>query len=236
MTRTPGNAGPEHGGIRAVLFDFDGTLADSTDLIMQAFRHTMSRFLDAPPADDEWLSGFGTPLRVNIARFARSAEEAEAMMDVYRTFQEARYDELLRPFPGAPEMVEELARRGVPMAVVTSRYRRSTLRGMELCGMLDHIPVVVTPEDVEHAKPHPEPVFHALGRLCIDADRAVFVGDSPHDIESGRGAGVWTAGVLWGPFPHDVLRRSAPDFLLEEQRQVLDLLGRTGAHGGGGEG
>jgi pyrophosphatase PpaX len=210
--------------IRAVLFDFDGTLADSTELIMHSFRHTMARHLDAVPPDEEWMSGFGTPLDVQLGRFARSEAEREAMLDTYRSFQQEHYDTLLRPFPGAPDLVAELARRGVPMGVVTSRYRRSTLRGMELCGMLDHIPVVVTPEDVASPKPHPEPVLHALQRLAIAAEEAVFVGDSPHDIHAGRAAGTWTAGVLWGPFPHATLEAAQPDFLLDAQEDVLGLL------------
>jgi pyrophosphatase PpaX len=214
-------------GIRAVLYDFDGTLADSTELIMRSYRHTMECHLGRCPPDDAWLAGFGTTLEAQIDRFARSSAEAAAMLETYRTFQGGLHDRLLRPFPGAAEAVSTLARRGFRLAIVTSKHRRSTLRGMELCGIVPHFPVVVTPEDVERPKPDPEPVRLALERLGVSPAEALFVGDSPHDVAAGRAAGTWTAGALWGPFPRATLEAAAPDALVEAQEDVLRLVGAT---------
>jgi len=216
------------GAVRAVLYDFDGTLADSTELIMRCYRHTMATHLGQAPPDEEWLRGFGTPLETQIARFARSDGEREAMLNTYRAHQDELHDQLLSPFPGAAETVAELARRGVPLALVTSKLRRSTLRGMDRCGITELFPVIVTPEDVRNPKPDPEPVLVALERLGVDASEAVFVGDSPHDMASGRAAGTRTAAALWGPFPREVLLAERPDVLLHRQEDVLDLV-RGGA-------
>ncbi|HEU0012495.1 MAG TPA: HAD-IA family hydrolase, partial [Longimicrobium sp.] len=172
--------------IRAVLYDLDGTLADSTELIMRCWRHTMQTHLGGCPPDEEWLSGFGTPLEVQMRRFARSDAEALAMIATYRDHQEAEKHQYLRPFPGAAETVAELARRGVGLAIVTSRYRRSTLNHMDLCGITAYFPVVVTPEDVANPKPHPDPVLAAVERLGVSPAEALFVGDSPHDLAAGR--------------------------------------------------
>lgn len=211
-------------GIRAVLYDFDGTLADSTDLIMRCYRHTMSTHLGECPPDEAWLAGFGTPLETQIARFARSDGEAAAMLDTYRAYQDTIHDELLRPFPGAAETVAELDRRGIALAIVTSKHRRSTLRGMGLCGITAHFDVIVTPEDVSNPKPHPDPVHVALERLGVSAGEALFVGDSPHDMASGRAAGTRTAAALWGPFPRASLLAEQPDVLLHRQEDVLELV------------
>lgn len=211
--------------IRAVLYDFDGTLADSTELIMRCYRHTMTTHLGECPPDEEWLSGFGTPLTDQIARFSRTPREYEAMLDTYRTHQDELFDAELRPFAGADETLAELERRGMPMAIVTSRLRRATLRGLDVCGLARHFDVIITPEDVTHAKPDPEPVLAALARLGVAAHEALFVGDSPHDIAAGRAAGTRTAGVLWGPFPRAALEEAGPDFLLTRQDEVLELLG-----------
>lgn len=211
--------------IRAVLYDFDGTLADTTALIMRCYRHTMQAHLGWVPPDEEWLSGFGTPLETQIARFARSDEEVEGMLCTYRDFQHQHYAALLRPFAGAPETVAELERRGVGLAIVTSRHRESTLRGMDLCGIVDHFGVIVTPEDVARPKPHPEPVRVALERLGVAPEEALFVGDSPHDMAAGRAAGTRTAAALWGPFSRTVLEREEPDWLLGAPEEVLRVVG-----------
>jgi pyrophosphatase PpaX len=217
---------PPPASLRAVLYDFDGTLADSTELIMRCYRHTMTTHLPVCPPDEEWLAGFGTPLDVQIARFARSPAEFEAMMDTYRGYQDLHHDTLLSPFPGAVETVRELRRRGVALAIVTSKRRRGTMMGMERCGISGDFGVVITPDDVSQAKPHPEPVRAALERLGVAPEEALFVGDSPHDMASGRAAGAWTAAALWGPFPREALLPERPDVLLERQQDVLGLVGR----------
>jgi pyrophosphatase PpaX len=210
--------------VRAVLYDFDGTLADSTELIMRCYRHTMTTHLGHCPPDEEWLSGFGTPLETQIDRFARAPEESLAMLETYRSYQREHHDRLLHPFPGSVETVEALLERDVRLAIVTSKNTRGTLKGLELCGLLKHFEVVVTPEHVTHAKPHPEPVLFALERLRVAAEEAWFVGDSPHDIAAGRAAGTRTAAALWGPFPERVLHDARPDALLARPEEVLRLL------------
>lgn len=218
-------------GIRAVLYDFDGTLADSTELIMRCYRHTMRTHLGDVPPDDVWLSGFGMTLESQIDRFARDADEAQAMLDTYRSHQNGLHDDLLRPFADAAQTVAELERRGYGLAIVTSKHRRAAMKGMELCGLVRHFDVIVTPEDVAEPKPHPEPVLLALEKLGVAPHEALFVGDSPHDIASGRAAGTRTAAALWGPFPRQALEDARPDAFLHAQRDVLALLngGRTGS-------
>lgn len=207
----------------AVLFDFDGTLADTTEMILQCYRHTMTTHLGECPPDERWLEGFGTPLETQIALFARDEDEVAAMLETYKSHQRALMESMLSPFPGAVEAVAELDRRGVRLAIVTSRLKRATLRGLELCGLMDHFEVVITPEDVTNPKPDPEPVKLALERLGVNAERAWFVGDSPHDVVAGQGAGVRTAAALWGPFPRRTLEEAGPDRLLERLDEVLAL-------------
>lgn len=210
--------------IRAVLYDFDGTLADSADLIMRSFQRTLETHLGYRPSREEWLSGFGPPLAVQLGRYARSPEEAEGMRITYVEYQRARTDELLAPFPGTLETVSALAERGLRMAIVTSKLRAATLQGMEVCGLVQYFDEIVTPEHVTHPKPHPESVLRAVERLGVSADEAILVGDSPHDVAAGRAAGTLTVGAAWGAFPRESLEEEHPDFILEEPRAVLPLV------------
>ena len=108
------------------------------------------------------------------------------------------------------------------MAVVTSKTREMALRTLAVCGFDEGFPVVVTADEVRRGKPHPEPVHVALRELGVRAGPAVlFVGDSPHDLEAGRAAGVRTAAVTWGAAGEEALSARAPDYLV---RRVEDLL------------
>lgn len=217
--------------IRAVLYDFDGTLADTTELVLECYRLTMQHHLGEVPPVEEWLRGFGTPLEVQMNRFAGSPLQCEEMIATYRLHQEEHAERYIRPFPGVIETLDALRERGMRLAIVTSRHRESTLRALDLCGLTDRFPEIVSPEDVSSPKPHPEPVLVALRRLEVAAEEAIFVGDSPHDIAAGRSAGTDTAGVLWGPFSRAVLEAERPTHLFERPEDVLRLLEGSGVEG-----
>ena len=210
-------------GWSGVLFDLDGTLADTVDLILQSFRHTMSEHLDEVPPDELFLRGIGKPLPVQLREFAHGDDHFEAMRQTYIQYQSARHDDMVRPFPGARDAMEELRSRGVRVGIVTSKARRIAVRTMRVCGLEDVVEVTVCGDEVSRGKPDPEPVVKALGELDLTrtADRVVFVGDSPHDLRAGRLAGVRTAAVGWGPLDRRVLQAERPDFFLERMEDLL---------------
>jgi pyrophosphatase PpaX len=145
------------------------------------------------------------------------------MAATYREYHHAHHDELLKQYPGVVEPVRALKERGVKLGVVTSKMPWSTRRGLELCGFDGMFDALVTAQDVEKHKPDPEPVLRALEILQSRADETVFVGDSPHDMAAGRGAGVKTAAVLWGPFSRAALEPYAPDYWLQEPSDISRL-------------
>jgi len=209
---------------RGVFFDLDGTLADTVELILLSYRHTMRAHLGAALPDERWLATMGTPLREQLLEFARDEDEASAMLDTYTTFQRSIHDEHVRPFPGAREVLTELADRGARLAVVTSKRNVVARRTMEVCGLWEAVELVVGADDVERGKPDPEPVRRALDALDL-AERpheVLFVGDSPFDLRSGRAAGTRTAAVSWGAFARPALEAEGPDYFLEA---LGDLVG-----------
>lgn len=211
--------------LRGVFFDLDGTLADTVELILRSFRHTMETHLGEVLPDERWIAGMGTPLVAQLRTFARSDAEAEAMLETYTVFQERVHDEMVRPFPGALEVVRALAAAGVPVAVVTSKRGRVARRTMEVCGLWGCVELVVSADDVSRGKPDPEPVHRALGFLGLDGapQEVVFVGDSPFDLRAGRAAGTRTAAVSWGPFAREALEAERPDYFLERMDELLAL-------------
>ncbi len=211
-------------GIHAVLFDLDGTLIDSIDLILASYRHTLKAHGFPNVEDGEWLRGVGRPLRVQLGAWARDPEELEALVRTYREYNLAHHDRMVRVFEGVPELVRTLRARGHALAVVTSKTREGAHRGLQLAGIQREIEVLVCADDVVHPKPHPEPVTRAVERLGVEPRRALFVGDSIHDLRAGRAAGVLTAAALWGPFGREDLEAARPDFWLEAPTELLELV------------
>lgn len=205
------------------LFDLDGTLIDSIELILSSYRHTMLRHRGSVPPDALWLEGVGTPIRVQFQRFADDPDEIEALVATYRAHNHEHHDRLIREYPGAREAVRALRERGARLAVVTSKLRAAAERGLSHCGMLDLFDVLVCADDVRKPKPDPEPVRRALHLLGRHQCRAVFVGDSVHDMAAGRAAGVQIAAALWGPFPRATLAGHAPDHWLTHPTDLVAL-------------
>jgi pyrophosphatase PpaX len=213
----------------AYLFDLDGTLIDSYDLILASYRHTLLAHQGAALPDRLWLAGLGTPLRHQLRAFASGPDELEDMVDTYRTYNFTHHDRMVRPFPGTRAALTSIRAAGARMALVTSKSRKGADRGLYVCGLDDLFDAIVTADDVTRPKPHPEPVTQALELLGVSAARAVFVGDSPHDMASGRAAGVRTAAVLWGPFPRADLKAHCPDHWLSRPQDIASLDGRPEA-------
>jgi pyrophosphatase PpaX len=197
------------------LFDLDGTLIDSIELILRSYRHTLRTHRGHEPADEVWMRGLGTPLWVQFRHFTEDPAEIEAMVATYRAYNLAHHDELVRPYDGVVDAVRALARAGKTLGLVTSKLKSGALRGLQVAGLETAFTVIVGADDVAHPKPHPEPVLTALERLGVPAAGAVFIGDSRHDIVCGRAAGVKTAAVLWGPFDRSHLADLEPDYWLE---------------------
>ncbi|MFM7298089.1 MAG: HAD-IA family hydrolase [Planctomycetota bacterium] len=207
-----------------VLFDLDGTLIDSIELIRRSYVHTLEAH-GLPQSDPAfWLAGLGRPLRWQFAQFTTDPAEIERMVATYRVHNRAHHDALVSAFPGAVEAVAELHSRGLRLGIVTSKMREGAYRGLRSCGFREEwFSAVVGADDVTEHKPHPEPVERALALLGSHASRAVMVGDSPHDLSSGRSAGTRTAAVAWGPFPHATLRATTPDHWLATPNDIATL-------------
>jgi pyrophosphatase PpaX len=207
----------------AVLFDLDGTLVDTVPFILEAVRQAFEGY-GTCPTDAEWIAGIGTPLRAQLASFARRPEDVEPLFDRYRSYWLAHHDERTRPFAGAVETVVALARAGHPIGVVTAKIEQGAFRTLRHAGLLPHVGAVVGADSCANAKPHPEPVLLALARLGGEPARALLVGDSPHDVAAAKAAGARAAAALWGACGRDVLAAAGADFFLADVREVRALV------------
>jgi len=195
---------------QTILFDLDGTLIDSIELILESYRHTMRIHRGDAMSDALWLEGLGTPLRQQFMTFTNDPAEVEAMIATYREWNMAHHDTMVTAYPGALDTVRGLHQRGIRLGIVTSKNDRGLKRGLDLCGFNGFFDTLVTCDSLKESKPDPAPVRLALDRLGAQARSALYVGDSPHDIAAGKGAGTDTAACLWGPFDRARLAQEQP--------------------------
>lgn len=205
------------------LFDLDGTLLDSVDLILRSYKYMLKQYRGFEGTDEMWLRGLGTPLKSQLKQFTQDPEEAAAMIATYREYNFAHHDRLARPYEGVVEEVRYLHGLGKTLGIVTSKYREGTMKGLRLLGLEDCFDFIVPADEVTNPKPHPEPVTRALAICGATREEAVFIGDSRHDMECGRAAGVKIAAVLWGPFDRNHLQDLEPDYWLEKPTDLRRL-------------
>lgn len=208
--------------IKCVLFDLDGTLINTNELVIASFKHTVKKHLDRDIAEEELYRHFGEPL-IDIMR-QLCPEQAMEMVKTYREFNLVRHDELTTPFPGAAETLADLDRRGFRLGVVTSKIRHMAERGLRLFGLDRWMDVLVSFEDTEHHKPHPEPIRTALDLLDTRPQEVLMVGDSPFDLECARNAGVLSAAVKWSVHPPEKLLTCKPDIVLNSFFELPEII------------
>jgi pyrophosphatase PpaX len=211
--------------VLAALFDFDGTLVDTTEMIFQSMRHATSSVLGRDDLSrEELLANVGQPLPRQMEIL--DAEKAELLLGAYRAHHEEHHDALIGEFPGVDEALYRLRTAGVRIVVVTSKRRRSVEMALEKFPGLDLVvDLFVTMEDTTEHKPHPEPLLKGL-ELAGDVpkDKAVYVGDSPFDVKAAKAAGLRSVAVSWGAFSEDTLREAEPDHLVPDIDAAVDVL------------
>lgn len=210
--------------LRTVLFDLDGTLIDSIRLILDSYHYTLSQHQLPARSDDDWLKGIGTPLHVQFAEWQEHPERLQAMIATYREYNLKHHDRMVTVYPGVVDAVRELKAAGLATGLVTSKNRQGALRGLTLVGLEALMDVLVCADEVTNPKPHPEPVEKAVALLGAEPASTVYVGDSLHDMHSGRAAGVKTAAALWGPFGRSHLEGARPDYWLEQPAELVALI------------
>lgn len=208
----------------AYLFDADGTLIDTRELIYRSYVH-MSQAMGIEEPTRERIEGttglpFNDQLREVLGHLERGDEFYERAAGVYREHLMDNYQPTLSIFPGELEVLAELARRGKKMCIVTSRRLPSLVEFLRFLDMEKYFSLLVTPESTKRHKPNPDPALFAMKELGVAPDRAVFVGDAVFDIMCGAAAGVDTVLVTWGGMDHRDWEPQ-PDYVIDTFAELL---------------
>lgn len=213
--------------INTVLFDFDGTLVNTNDVIIASWQHTYMYYLGREESLEKITACFGEPLLLTMEREFPEVDPRESA-EVYRNFQKENADELVKIFPGIKELLESLKTDGFRMGVVTSRTRESAQRYMDMFGIGDYFEEMVSCDDTDIHKPNPEPILLCLKKMGITAEEALMVGDSPFDIKCANNAGVKSVLVGWRITGdgQTLIDDAREDFTISEPSELVGVLKR----------
>lgn len=210
--------------IKCVIFDNDGTIADTRGLILPSMRYTTKKCLDKVFPDEEYASMVGIPLADQVSKYTDDPAKQEEMIKVYREYNEAHHDSEIQGFDGCIEALSNMKDAGLTLAVATSKLRTICSRGLKILKIDEFMSTVVGAEDTELHKPHGEPIVFTAKKLGFGLDQCAYVGDAPFDIQAAKDAGVTAIGVTWGFFEEKILVHEGADYICHTFEELSALL------------
>jgi pyrophosphatase PpaX len=209
--------------INTILFDLDGTLINTNELIIASFLHTLNKYYPEQYKREHVIPFMGPTLTESFSTVDEG--RVDEFISEYRRFNMEMHDEFVEEYETVYETIETLHKLGYKIGIVTTKARNVVEMGLSFSRLKQFFDTVITIDDVQNAKPHPEPIQLALKKLNSIPEESIMVGDNYHDIEGGKNAGTKTAGVAWSLKGKEFLATLKPDFMLEKMSDILPILG-----------
>lgn len=208
--------------INTILFDYDGTLMDTNEVVLQSWQHTFRTFRGHEENPDTIRKTFGEPLVMTLENTFPEIP-LEKSLEVYRSFQREVFTDFVEVFPGIMELLETLKQKGYKMGLVTSRTKDTTWAGLKHYGMDKYFDVVITAGDTDKHKPDPEPILITLEKLGSAPEESLMIGDTMFDLYCARNAGVKAVMVDWSVTMTGEEKAQA-DYIIKIADELLDIL------------
>lgn len=207
----------------AVVFDLDGTLADTFSTVLRLFNRVMLDRTGRQWRFEEMLPYFGPTESVMFQRMFPAAEMHEPMIaDYFRLSREDGHE--IKPFDGIYELVSELKDSGVKLGVFSAANTEAARIRVGHAGLLDFFDEIIGGDSVTNSKPHPDGLLHLMDRFEVDPAATVYVGDMVADVQTGRAAGVTTVAVTWGADSRNRLSAVNPDHVIDHPRMLRNII------------
>ena len=208
--------------LKGIIFDFDGTLAETNTLILKAMEKTFVALFGACDDEQQLLDCIGPPLIETARRLF--PENPELFFETYRKYQFELHDGLVTAYPGVMEMLDKLYEMDLKLAIVTSKKRDTFLKGLHKLEMEKYFYATVAEDDVTRHKPNPESMNLVLSQLGLRADECIMVGDNYHDILAAHAVGMKSVAVGWAIKGLDFLMGYDPDFIMDEADDIFGII------------
>ena len=207
-----------------LLFDFDGTVMDTQDLILETFTQVFKEHKPEHTLTEAELYSFlGPTLTDSFSRFFPS-DQVEDMVAAYRKLNIELHDQYVKPMDHVLDVLQDLKDQGYHMGIVSSKLQEPILYAMEMTNMTDFFEVVYGMDDYDKVKPDPDGILKAMKDNYYDRSSFIYIGDTVTDIEAGRRAGAYTIGYLFDEKRRDELVASNPNAIIDDWRDLEKIL------------
>lgn len=204
------------------IFDIDGTITATNELIFETFRHVSKKYLNKSVTDQEIISLFG-PTEDYILKDWMKDKYEEARVE-YFDFYKANHLKMASAYDGIVDLLKEIKINNKLLSIYTGKGRDSSLITLEKVNAIKYFDMIVSGDDVEKHKPSPEGILVFLERFNLDKEKVLMIGDAPADIKAARDAGVKVASVLWDSYAKDEVLKMESDFYFETVDELSEFV------------
>ncbi|CUS76350.1 pyrophosphatase PpaX [Candidatus Kryptonium thompsonii] len=222
-------------GIKCVIFDLDGTIAQTNELIFESFNYIAEKYTGRRFSNEEIPSlFFGPPEEGGIRKLLQlfSSDNkvlqnidfyVESAVNEFYSYYEKNHDKA-KVYPGIKETLSFLKHKGLKLALFTGKGKITTSITLRKLGLEHFFDIVITGDDVKYHKPFGEGIKKILDKLGLKPDEAILVGDAVSDVSAGREAGVKIISALWDSYGKDKVINLNPDFVVYSVDELRELL------------
>lgn len=208
---------------KAIIFDMDGTIADTIPLTVYALKEAVRELTGKVYSDEEIRAEFG-PTDTEIVKKLVDNKNGEASTELYIDFFKSNFDRFIKPIEGINELLAFIKSKGIKLGLFTGRSHRVTTIILEKLGMNHMFDVIVAGDFTKRPKPDPEGILKALDALNTDGSDSIYVGDFDVDIAASKAAGTKSALALWSSTGDEELIKLKPDMYFRSPYEFIDLL------------
>ena len=206
---------------KGIIFDVDGTLTFTNQLIFDSFNHITKKYLGKSYSDDDIIALFGPTEDVILKEMCK--EEYENARKDYYTYYKDNHD-IAHLYDGIKELIIDIYKAGILLSIFTGKGRTSALITLDELGLTDYFDMIVSGDDVENHKPSPEGIIMFLSKHNLDPKEVLMIGDAPSDIIAANECGVEIASVVWDSYAEDEVRKLNSKNLFHSVNELRDFI------------
>ena len=206
---------------KGIIFDIDGTLTSTNELIFKSFNHIAKKYLDRTFTDEEIIALFGPTEDVILKELCGKNYE-DAKKDYYEFYKS--YHHIANLYPGIKELLDYLKTKGVLLAVFTGKGRQASLITLEELSIINYFDLIVTGDDVANHKPSSEGIMKFVNEYNLNTDEVLMIGDSVSDVRASKEARIRIASALWDSYAADKVKNLGSDYYFNTVDELKESL------------